>query len=72
VLNLGVDRALDILIIIISIGTQYLTGGGGLNGMLSKVPPGWKVCIMSIMGGFQTGNLLQCDEVHGMKVSLEF
>ena len=45
---------------------------GGLNGVLSKVPPGWKVCVVSVMGGFQTGNLLQCDEVHGRKVSLEF
>ena len=30
--------------------------------------PGWRVSVMSVMGRFQTGNLLQCDEVNGRKV----
>ena len=45
---------------IVSIGTQddayaFTFHEEELNAILSKVPPGWKVCVVSVVGAFRTG-----------------
>ena len=45
---------------IVSIGTQddsyaFTFHEEEMNAILSKVPPGWKVCVVSVVGAFRTG-----------------
>lgn len=45
---------------IVSIGTQddsyaFTFHEDEMNAILSKVPPGWKVCVVSVVGAFRTG-----------------